>query len=318
VIKASEVAVAKPIESKPVERPPVEKAPEPAVHAHVVVPGPLPPGAISLEKARTLEETFVSRFEAAFEVRTHAPSPLDGAVLKCGPRERSHLQRDHSSKVIELMKRNRVYDRGLLDLIPLDEASEYHVYHRGFLGKGELKVVVAALALSPLEPFVTKRYADAALGPADVDRALSELVVQEDIFYYVGVLSSTGWSKDALAAVPVRRNLLVCLVEQAKELVDPHGSPWARHFAQDVRWGGLERLFDPETDREKVERVRTFLLETDELKPRGGHVILKNVREDLAVPEDALRSAVAELCTTDQDLSVVEVGGREILKRRRI
>ena len=278
---------------------------------------PAPEGAVTLERARALEETFVSRFEAAFEARSHAPSPLDGAVLKCGARERSHLQRDHSSKVIELMKRNRVYDRGLLDIIPLDEASEYHVYHRSFLGKGELKVVVAALAVSPLEQFVTKRWANAPLGPADVERALGELVVQEDIFYYVGILSTTGWTPQAQAVVPVRRNLLACLVEQVAGPKPAH-SPWARYFAQDVRWGGLERLFDPETDREKVDRVGKFLAESPDLKLRGGHVILKNVREDLGIPEDALRAAVAELCATDQDLSVVDVGGREILKRRRI
>jgi hypothetical protein len=47
-------------------------------------------------------------------------------------------------------------------------------------------------------------------------------------------------------------------------------------------------------------------------------VILKNVREDLNVPEEALRAAVAELCATDPELSVLEVGGREILKRRRV
>ncbi|MEZ0229966.1 MAG: hypothetical protein ACAI25_15185, partial [Planctomycetota bacterium] len=281
------------------------------------IPPPSGDGVITLERARSLEETFVTRFETAFEARTHVPSPLDGTVLKCGSRERSHLKRDHSSKVIELMKRNRVYDRALLDAIPLDEASEYHVYQRGFLGKGELKVVVAALVLSPLEAFVTHRKAQAPLGPRDIERAVSELVVQEDIFYYVGILSTTGWSPEASASVPAGRNLLVSLVQtESKPVVN--GTPWARHFPGDSRWGGLERLFDPETDREKVDRVRLFFQETDELRPRGGHVILKNVREDLNVPEEALRTAVAELCATDPELSVVEVGGREILKRRRI
>jgi DNA-binding transcriptional MerR regulator len=280
-----------------------------------------PGGAVSLERARALEETFVSRFEASFEGRTHVPSPLEGTVLKCGARERSHLKRDHSSKVIDLMKRNRVYDRALLDAIPLDEASEYHVYQRSFLGKGELKVVVAALVVSPLETFVTRRQAQEPLGPRDIERAVGELVVQEDIFYYVGLLSTTGWSKDARASVPCGRNLLACLVEAELAPAGPaqgRGNPWARAFAGDARWGGLERLFDPETDREKVDRVRAFFQATQELRPKGGHVILKNVKEDLVVPDEALRTAVAELCATDPELSVVEVGGREILKRRRI
>ncbi|HZU98189.1 MAG TPA: MerR family transcriptional regulator [Planctomycetota bacterium] len=302
------------VEPNPTPPPPPAK-PEPSPEpAPAVISGE---GIVPLEKARSLEETFVSRFEAAFEARTHVPSPLEGTVLKCGPRERSHLKRDHSSKVIELMKRNRVYDRALLDAIPLDEASEYHVYQRSFLGKGDLRVVVAALVLSPLEAFVTQRKAQAPLTARDIERSVSELVVQEDIFYYVGILSTTGWDKDAKQSVPAGRNLLVALVEQDKAPPE-NGNPWVRHFAGDARWGGLERLFDPETDREKVDRVRAFFQATDELRPKGGHVILRNVKEDLNVPEEALRTAVAELCATDPELSVVEVGGREILKRRRI
>jgi DNA-binding transcriptional MerR regulator len=308
-------------EPSPTPPPPAAKEEPAPVVISVTSPGaaeaPGADGMVPLEKARSLEETFISRFEAAFEARTHAPSPLEGTVLKCGPRERSHLKRDHSSKVIELMKRNRVYDRALLDAIPLDEASEYHVYQRSFLGKGDLKVVVAALVLSPLEAFVTQRKAQAPLTARDIERSVSELVVQEDIFYYVGILSTTGWDKDAKQSVPAGRNLLVALVEQDKAPPE-NGNPWVRHFAGDARWGGLERLFDPETDREKVDRVRAFFQATDELRPKGGHVILRNVKEDLNVPEEALRTAVAELCATDPELSVVEVGGREILKRRRI
>jgi DNA-binding transcriptional MerR regulator len=313
--------------SSPTVPPPAP--PQVTVAPKAVEPDPTPPppiveipmgeGACALDRARSLEETFVTRFEAAFEARTHVPSPLDSTVLKCGSRERSHLKRDHSSKVIELMKRNRVYDRALLDSIPLDEASEYHVYQRGFLGKGDLKVVVAALVLSPLETFVTQRRAKDPLGPRDIERAVSELVVQEDIFYYVGILATTGWAEDAIRSVPAGRNLLVCLVDQdPKPAGAGGGNPWRRSAAGDARWGGLERLFDPETDREKVDRVRAYFQNSEELRPRGGHVILKNVREDLNVPEEALRAAVAELCATDPELSVVDVGGREILKRRRV
>ncbi len=177
----------------------------------------------------------------------------------------------------------------------------------------------ALLDLRPLAPDAVEqlRARVDALGPRDIERAVGELVVQDDIFYYVGILSTTGWTKDARANLPVGRNLLACLVEQT---VSPpeNGNPWIRHHASDARWGGLDRLFDPETDREKVDRVRSFFQTTDELRPKGGHVILKNVREDLNVPEEALRAAVAELCATDPELSIVDVGGREILKRRRI
>src|SRR5205823_5827996 len=74
--------IAAPTVEKPAPAPVVVKVepkleapkPEPRPEVHLVEPGDLPPDAITLERGRTHEETFVSRFEAAFEVRTHVPS----------------------------------------------------------------------------------------------------------------------------------------------------------------------------------------------------------------------------------------------------
>ncbi len=102
----------------------------------------------------------------------------------------------------------------------------------------------------------------------------------------------------------------MCLIESAG------ATAWRRHLLADPRWGGVERAFDPETDREKVERVRDHL--RVHLKPKGEFVILENLIEDLDLPAECVRAALDEVLGEDGELAVVVSGGREIVKRRRL
>lgn len=280
-----------------------------ATPAPVSRPAP-PPGAITVERARALEEMFIGRFEQGFERLGRVLCPLDGKGYKSGPRERSLLKRDRAGEIVDVMKRHRVFDRALLDIIPLDETREFQVFQRGLFGRGDLKVVVSALSLSPLEAFVRQRWAAEPLGPLDVERALDGLPLRDDVFHYVGMLSTVGWSAEARDRVPVRRNLLVCLVESAGS------SAWRRHLVADPRWGGVERVFDPETDREKIDRARDFMRE--HLKPKGEFLILTNLVEDLDLPPECIRTALDEVLAEDSELAIQVSGGREIVKRRRL
>jgi hypothetical protein len=112
--------------------------------------------------------------------------------------------------------------------------------------------------------------------------------------------------------MPSVPNVLVALVENRG------GTEWAIRRHDDERWGGLLRLFDPESEREKIERVRRRIETHPELLLRGGHVIVKNLAEDLGVPDGVLAAAIREALARDADLSIMEVGGKEIIKRRRI
>ncbi len=274
-------------------------------------PRPAPPaGATTVERARALEEMFIGRFEQGFERLGRVLCPLDGKGYKSGPRERSLLKRDRAGEIVDVMKRHRVFDRALLDIIPLDETREFQVFQRGLFGRGDLKVVVSALSLSPLELFVRQRWAAEPLGPLEVERALDGLPLRDDVFHFVGMLSTVGWTAEARDRVPVRRNLLVCLIESAG------GSAWRRHLVADPRWGGVERVFDPETDREKVDRARDFMRE--HLKPKGEFLILSNLVEDLDLPPECIRTALDEVLAEDSELAIQVSGGREIVKRRRL
>mgnify|MGYP001348428511 CR=1 FL=1 len=271
---------------------------------------PRPAGAITPERARACEELFVQRFEASLEVLGRVHCPLDGKAYKAGPRERTVLRRDSSGRVVELMKRHRVYDRSLLDVIPLNESREVLVHQRGLFGRGDLRVVVAALCLSPLESFVQTRWARDPLDPLELERALDGLSPKDDVFYYVGLLSTVGWSLEAKEKLPARKNVLTCLVEPVG------GSAWRRHRALDPRWAGVERVFDPETDQEKIDRVRGVMEE--HLRPKGEFLIIKDLEEDHDVGADVVSAALEELLGKDPQLEITESGGRQIIKRKRL
>lgn len=284
----------------------------PAVEPAVATPRTLPEGAVLVEKAKALEELFIGRFDETFAAIRRVPHPIEQQLYPAGPRDRIHLKRTRSDDVIDLMKRHRIYERELLDVMPLDEVSEYRIFTRSIFGKKEVRVVVAACSVSPLEELIRTRCAVGKAGPRELARALDAVGPREGAFYYVGILSTTGWEAGVERFVPASPHLLVALAENRG------GTEWRLRHCEDERWGDMLRVFDPESEREKVERVRRALEAHPDLAVRGGHVILKNFREDADVPEAILEAAVREVLARDEELSLLEVGGRKILKRRRL
>ena len=272
---------------------------------------PLPDDAITLLEARSREEFFLSRFEMEFEQLEEILNPVSEKLLPLSQRTCSPLKRDHSANIIQQMKARHIYDRELLDAIPLERASEYHVYKKGFFGRGELQVVVTGLTLSPIDQFLDKRFGQRPLGPSDIQRAISELVIQDGIFYYVGIYSTTGWSKEAQFHVPREKNLICNLIEKADDDLS-----WTLHGQRDQR-NQVCRLFDPETDSEKMHRIKKYLRESPKLSLKGGHVVIQNLVEDLNLPVALVRQSIDQLAEDDEHLIITQAAGFEILKRRR-
>lgn len=269
-----------------------------------------PPEGVTIRMARAKELAFSQRFKTQFERLGRVHCPIDGKGYKAGPREHTFEKEDRSGEVVDLMKSMRIYDRGLLDSLPLGEVREYRVCQRGLFGRGDLKVVVRAVVLSPLDDFLRQRWSTRRLGILEAKRALEELELEEDVFYYVGILSTTGWDLTGPEQIPGRPNLLACLVESEGE-----GS-WKVHHVPDDRWGGVEVVFDPETEEEKVERVR--LLIEHQVRPKGEFIIISNLCEDLDVSRTLVQHAIDQLVEGDGELELVDMGGREILKRSRL
>src|SRR5207244_550934 len=111
------------------------------------------------------------------------------------------------------MKRHRVFERELLEALPLDEVSEYRVFTRSLFGKKEVRVVLAACCVSPIEDFITRKCSLVKSGPRDLERAILAVGPRDDAFYYVGVLSTIGWERGIERYIPAKPNLLVAVVE---------------------------------------------------------------------------------------------------------
>jgi hypothetical protein len=277
-----------------------------------VTPLTFPAGAVVAPRARAIEDLFVGRFEEAMAEVRRVPHPIDQQLYAAGERDRIHVKRSRSDEVLDLLKRSRIYDRSLFDELPLDQVSEYRIVTRSFFGKKDVRVVVAAATVSPIEDFIQRRCSLAKSGLADLERALAAIGIRDESFYYLGVLSTVGWERGAERYIPSRPNVLLALVENRD------GTEWVLRHNGDERWGGLSRLFDPESDREKVERARRRLETHRELSLRGGHVSLTSVRDELRISDGLLELAVDELIARDKDLTKQEVGGKWILKRRRL
>jgi len=111
----------------PTHAAPAGRAPAPGADA--AAPAPPDPGRTP-EAARNLEEQFLARFDDTVQRLCRVPHPLDDALYPSGPRDRVRLKRTRADEIIDLMKRHRVYDRSLLDALPLDEVSEYRIFTR--------------------------------------------------------------------------------------------------------------------------------------------------------------------------------------------
>ncbi len=268
-------------------------------------------GVTSAERARALEETFLERFTARFDDVRSVWSPYHGRSFAASPRERTVVRRDRASSVINLMKKARIFERSLLDVLPLDRSVEIEVFTRSFFLRREPRVVFRAMSVSPLEDLIKSRESKRALGPGDLERALDELVLKDDVMYFVGVLATPGWTADAVSHVPSQSNLAVCLVENVG------GTAWRKLGAIGPSWEDADDFFDPESKEEKLSRVCQFIKDNPKLRPRGGFLVMRRLREDLGVDEGMLQRAIDEITSVDSDLELIQAGGEEIIRRKR-
>jgi hypothetical protein len=261
-------------------------------------------------EARGLEETFTDRFELSLRKVGDVLNPLDGKVYPIGRGAPTFYHK--GSEVAERMKSLGVFERDLLDEMPRNRLAVLRLRRAGFLASRTVKVVVAAVVLSPLEELILEKESTTRLGLAEMNGAVDDLVRQPEVFYYLGVLSTTGWSEECKGRLAQGPNFITAAVENRG------GSRWKVSRDPDRRWGRVHLAFDPETRPEKLARAREFFLGHESLQIKGGHVVLEHAREDLGVPEDILQRAVQDMVHGDPQLQVMEVSGKQILKRSRL
>jgi len=274
-----------------------------------VTPLRLPEGAVDVDEARRREECFLRRFEqnlARFE-RIHSPLEKKSYAVRPGILD---LQvEDPYQRVLDLLKERGIYDRALLERLPHDRATRFTLPPPGLFGRRTPKLVLSAVAVSPIEQLATVGGSARRLGEPDLARVLGEQVRHRGAFHVIGVLSTVGWDRDL--SPPRREELAVVLVEQEA------GGGWRVEHSLPKELAGLAVAFDPETLDEKVRRAFYRVIEHPELRIPGGHLEVERFLDEIALPREVLDLAMKQVTHEDSRLRIVTVSGRELLKRDR-
>lgn len=288
----------------------MEKKPENGTNSDVSENG----SSLDRLHAKELENIFVTRFQTNFkEFRNFGRifHPLEGKAYPATSSDKEPVQSNKNLQVIQIMKKHKIFDRSVLDEMPVNQICRYEIYSRSFFGKKLLKIVVAALCLSPLESLVTGG-SPRKLGLMEVEKAIKSLVRESGVFYYMGIASTSGWEGAIREQLPKGMNWLVGIVENLQS------TEWSMFFPDRDNWNNMENVFDPETEGEKIARCKIFLQEHRDLRLRGGHLPLDDLSQDLNLPDYLLVAAIEDLLAEDQQLEVREVAGKKILKRKRL
>jgi hypothetical protein len=180
---------------------------------------------------------------------------------------------DRSSEVKAAVK--RLAERDLMKIyeeMPKNALVLHEIVHRELLGRARVRVVVAGACFNPVEDLVRDGRSSRPAGPAELSRVRDRIANRDDVFYYMGAFSSTGWTGDALAAL-AGPNWLIALC-------DLRDGAWRTRTAPDPRWSASARLFDLGTEEEKVEAVRRWV------KAHTVELLMDELTEDAVV--DAL------------------------------
>ena len=266
---------------------------------------------LSRAEARGLEETFTDRFELGLQRVGEVTNPLDRKVYSIARRTAPKYYHKEG-EIADRMKALGVFERDILSEMPRNRLGVLRIHRTGLFSSRATKVFIAAASLSPLEEFILEGSSSRKLDLAAMNEAVDELAKQDDIFYYIGLLSTTGWAEDCRGRLPQGQNYLVAAVENLG------GSRWRVEKTPDRRWGRVHAAFDPETRPEKLARCQAYFRDHSGLSLKGGHVVLDVAREELGVPEDIFSRAVQEVERRDPELGVMEVSGKKILKRARV
>ncbi len=260
--------------------------------------------------AKTIEDSFIQRFESKLGMLATVFCPLDGKRYEATAANRRLFRRNRNAHVVQTLKNAQRFERELLKAVPLDEALHCVVSSRSFFGRRTPRVVLIGAVRSPLKSLLGDN--DRALGALDLDEVIRALVKDPQVFYYLGICATTRWSDEAFERIPVLDNALICLLESAGS------TAWRLRPQSDPRWNDLLPLFDPETEEEKVARVEAWVREHPILALRGGHMKVADISRETGVNGALLDKALKACAARDSELSLTKIDDTAILKRSRL
>jgi len=267
---------------------------------------PVPAGAMTPAIAKEMEDTFIRGFERGFRALRSIRHPVTGRRRATRASARDPLISDEYLRVADVLKTCGRFDRDIFDRLPLDKATVYRI------GRGSAPpLVVAGVARSPIETFVRQGWSDARAGARDLDALIARFIPAPPAFAIIGVVSTTGWDPSLRERPPRGENWRLALAERGSD------GGWSVWHDLDGPLRALAALYDPEPEEEKVERCAGRLLALPALMPRGALLDLEDIGRALGIDGTVSRKAVARAIDRDSTLRLVEIDGRQAVKRIR-
>ncbi len=276
-----------------------------------VTPLKLPEGAVDVDEARRREERFLRRFEQNLAKLERIYSPVERKSYTIRSGMLDPQVEDPYQRVVDLLKERGLYDRALLERLPHDRASRFTLPPPGLFGRRTPKLVIAGVAVSPIEQLATVGGSARKLSEPDLARVMREQLRHRGAFHVLGVLSTVGWEESLHRSPPHQEDLAIILVEEEAD------GGWRISHSLPKKLAGLAVIFDPETLDEKVRRTFYRVIEHPELKIPGGHIEVEAFLLEIELPREVLDLAMKNVTHEDSRLKIVTVSGRELLKRDR-
>lgn len=271
------------------------------------------PGAKELtsQEARRLERLFIRRCKENLQNAGEIFNPLKDDAIRYSFAEEHYEPHTSRKSIKEIMEENEIYDKPLLDRVPLGRRFHYAVYDYGIFDK-KLVVIASAFVRCEFADFVRDGKSATPVGVSEVESTRLDAMQKSDIFHYIGVYGLCGF-EEAVSSLPLSGpNWELALVTHVK------GTEWKIVSGEPERRKSVLALFDPEKESEKLWRAKSIITSSPELSVSGGFLVLSDLVEESGMTAQIVRKAADEFCAQNKAMVIERVEGKLILKHSRI
>jgi hypothetical protein len=264
---------------------------------------PFPEGALLPEEACAREAHFLDRVTgsigragAIWHPYQRKMVPLDPRLMDSGEEA---FGNDRLKKLIR--KHHETGLNALYTRMPKNRGTLRRMHQRKLVRKTTIFTFLG-LSISPLEELVTTGVARSPMTAESsvplMERIMEKLRSGPDHYYYVNLFSTTGWTEEALASIPVADDYMVALSQV-------NNGVWQTFRSGDAQWQRTDELFELGTLKEKEQWIEDFVL-AHAANLLLNRMIDRDVASGLALPVDLVSKVFRRLGDQDSHLQCTE------------
>lgn len=255
---------------------------------------------VNAQKAFEYETEFLSAMEMSFEAAKG--KHFRGSSWQA-------LRYDDIDTLKARLASNRIFDRDLLRTLPANRRLKLAGFERRLsLWKRRTGVAIASV-LSPLSHYAKSADEPAPpIGLGELAAHVRELVTEPNVPHIIGVCSPSGFTDGA-------RDVRIEMPEVTVVLIEPDGrGGWTVHETGENVDPRVRKIFDPESDQHKVDRIRRFIDESSADLLTGGLSVSSMARKS-GLSEELVRQGFEAVAASDPELRLTKTEGELLLFR---